>query len=45
MRSMNSTYNYLEMHRFLKLYLQQGVLGTNDHHFPFINVFVIYEAS
>lgn len=42
---MKITYNYLEMHWFIKLYLQQGVLRTNDHHFPFINVIVIYEAS
>lgn len=26
-------------------YLQQGVLRANDHHFPFINVIVIYKAS
>lgn len=30
---------------FTDLYLQQGVLRTDDHHFPFINVVVIYEAS
>lgn len=26
-------------------YSQQGVLGANDHHFPFINVVLIYETG
>lgn len=33
------------IHHILYFHLQQGVLRANDHHFPFINVIVIYKAS